>query len=124
VPYVTLGSRSAAGAADTTGVNPGNWTVTFDSAAINVNVPQAEVYKIVVQGAASGATFNVAVNTAIWDLAVYAVQNSWDPQQPLIIRPGDTVFFYYSSKSTDGHQPSITIWLRYEITLGQVFGIT
>jgi hypothetical protein len=121
---MTLGSRSAAGAADTTGVNPGNWTVTFDSAAINVNVPQAEVYKIVVQGAASGATFNVAVNTAIWDLAVYAVQNSWDPQQPLIIRPGDTVFFYYSSKSTDGHQPSITIWLRYEITLGQVFGIT
>jgi hypothetical protein len=124
MPYVGLGWRNATGQADTTGVNPGNWTVTFDSAAINVNVPQAEVYKIVVTGAAQGSTFNVAINTALWDLAVYAVQNSWDPQQPLIIRPGDTLYFYYSSHASDGHQPSITIWLRYEITLGQVFGLT
>lgn len=122
MPYKGLGWRNATGQADTTGTNPGNWTVTFDSAALFFNYPEVEVYKIVVTGAAQGATFNVAINTALWDLAVYAVQNSWDPQQPLPIHPGDTLYFYYTSAATDGHKPSVTIWLRYEVALASIFG--
>jgi hypothetical protein len=122
MPYRTLGSRAATGAKDTTGRNPGNWTVTFDPNLLNVQVTEFEVYKIVVTGAASSATFNVYVGQQLWDTSVYATNNSWDPQQPLIVRFGDTIYFFYSSASTDGNMPSITIWLRYDVALTSVFG--
>ena len=120
--YVTLGARTLLGAADTTGNNPGNWTVVFDPNAININEPFFECYKIVVTGAAQTATFNVNVNVNQWDTAVYATNNSWDPAQPLLLRPGDTLYFYYSSASSDGKQPKITAWFRYDPALKQIWG--
>jgi hypothetical protein len=121
MPNEPLGWRTQYGAADTTGNNPGKWTVAFPSNIINVNVAIAEVYKIATVGAAQGATFNVYINNALWDVAVYAAQNAWDPQQPLLIRPGDAVYFYYSSLATDGHQPVVTMHLRWEKSLS-LFG--
>ncbi len=121
MPYRTLGSRKATGAADTTGFNPGNWTVTFDPGLLNATVPEFEIYKIVVKGAATTATFDVYLDTMQWDISVYAVRNSWDPVQPLIVRYGQSVFFYYSTASSDGNQPVITVWLRHEVSLTQVF---
>lgn len=122
--YVGLGWRSANGAADNTGNNAGNWTVQFTPLVINVNVPRFELYKIVVKGAAATATFDVFVNTGQWDTSVYAVHNSWDPVQPLLLTPGDTVYFYYSTASSDGNQPVITAWFRYDPALEQIYGIT
>lgn len=122
--YVTLGARAAKGAADTTGNNAGNWTVVFDPGLINVNEPLFECYKLVVTGAANTATFNVYVNAYLWDTAVYATNNSWDPQQPLLMRAGDILYFYYSSGSGDGHQPLITAWFRYDPVLRQVYGLS
>lgn len=122
MPYRTLGSRQASGAKDTTGNNAGNWTVTFDPNLLNVNVPQFECWKIVVKGAAATATFDVFVNGAQFDISVYAKQNSWDPVQPMILRPGDILYFYYSTVATDGNKPQVTIWLRYDIALISVFG--
>lgn len=121
--YVGLNARTAKGAGDTTGVNPGNWTVQFSPQVINVNVPHFELYKLVVKGAAGTATFDVYVNTNQWDTAVYAVHNSWDPQQPLLLTPGDTVYFYYSTASSDGNQPVITAWFRYDPALSQIYNI-
>jgi hypothetical protein len=122
MPYKTLGSRSAAGAADTTGNNKGNWTVQFPPSLLNVNVPEFECWKIIVTGGSPSATFNVYINGAIFDTAVYAPNNSWDPTQPMILRPGDTLYFYYSDADSDGYEPSITIWLRYDVALSSVFG--
>ena len=121
--YVGLGVRTAKGAADTTGNNKGNWTVVFDPQTINANVPHFELYKLVVKGAGSTATFDVFVNTNQWDTSVYAVHNSWDPQQPLLLTPGDTIYFYYSTASSDGNQPSVTAWFRYDPALSQIYNI-
>jgi hypothetical protein len=122
--YVGLGARTVNGAADTTGTNKGNWTVQFTPSVINVNVPHFECYKIVVTGANSSATFNVYVNVYQWDTAVYATNNSWDPVQPLLLTPGDTVYFYYSSASSDGDKPVVTAWFRYDPALTQIYGLT
>ena len=122
--YVGLGARNASGAADTTGTNKGNWTVQFTPQVINVNVPHFELYKLVVTGAANTATFNVYVNVYQWDTAVYATNNSWDPTQPLLLTPGDSVYFYYSSASTDGNRPLITAWFRYDPALTQVYALS
>ena len=123
MPYQTLGSRAATGAADTTGQNKGNWTVTFAPKDLAVTVTEFEVYKIVVTKAAQTATFDVFVDSKQWDTSVYATNNSWDPTQPLIMRYGETLYFYYSSASSDGNKPQVTIWLRHEVSLSQVFGL-
>jgi hypothetical protein len=121
--YTTLGSRAKTGTADTTGNNKGNWTVTFAPGDINVTQTEFEVYKIVVTGAAPSATFNVFVDAQQWDTAVYGTNNSWDPQQPLVMRSGQYLYFYYSSAATDGSTPKVTIWLRYQPELSQIYGV-
>lgn len=121
--YQTLGSRSLKGAKDTTGQNTGNWTVAFTPQILDVTVTEFEVYKIVVTGAAPSATFNVYIDLQQWDTSVYGTNNSWDPTQPMLVRYGQTVYLYYSSASTDGHQPAVTIWLRHELALSQVYGV-
>jgi len=123
MPYQTLGSRSATGKADTTGQNPGNWTVQFAPKDLNVTVTEFEVYKIVVTKAAQTATFDVFVDAKQWDTSVYATNNSWDPVQPLIMRNGETLYFFYSSASSDGSMPKVTVWLRHEVSLSKVFGL-
>lgn len=114
--YKSLGNRGPiTGTADTTGLNTGNWTVSFTTDILNCNVPEFEVYKIVVKGA-PGTTFNVYVENKQWDTAVYGQQNSWDPQQPLVMRPGQSLFFLYSDPVSDNTPPVITIWMRYDST--------
>jgi hypothetical protein len=114
--YVTLGSRGpVTGTPDTSGKNPGNWTIAFDPDTINVNISQFEVYKMVVKSAAAGVpTFDVYVDTFQWDTGIYGTRNSWDPVQPLILRPGQYLYFCYSDPDTDGTPPTATIWLRYD----------
>lgn len=111
---VTLGSRGPIkGAADTTTKNPGNWTVAFTPDIINVNIANFEIYKMVVSGAAN-TTFSVYVDNFLWDVGIYGTLNSWDPQQPLIMRPGQALYFAYSDPTSDNTPPSATIWLRYD----------
>lgn len=111
---IPLGSRGPLqGQPDTTGNNLGNWTVTFDPAAIAVNQNPFIVYKIVVQGA-PGSTFTVFVDNRQWDAVQVGQINSWDPNQPLLMQPGQTLFFYYSDPISDGTPPTVTIWLAYE----------
>lgn len=123
MPYVDLGSRSARGAADLTGRNPGNWTVVFDPALINVNEGIFECHKMIVTGGAPTSTFTIYRDLAQWDTAVYGALNSWDAYNPLQLRPGQYIYFFYSSLATDGFQPQVTIHMRYDPSLRQLYGI-
>jgi len=116
--YIDLGSRGPqTGTADNTGLNPGNWTIVFDSSMLP-QVAQYEVYKIVVKGA-QNTTFAVYRDIELWDVGIYGTLNSWDPQQPLLMRKGETLNFAYSDPVTDLTPPVATIWLRYDSTLPQ-----
>lgn len=124
MPYRTLGARTAKGAADTTGQNAGNWTVQFTPAVLNVStqIPEFEVYKIILTGAAQTASFNLYIDVNLWDTNVYGAQNSWEPASGLLIlRAGQSLNFFYNSAASDGHQPLVTLWLRHELALTQVF---
>lgn len=120
--YRTLGYRTVKGAADTTGNNQGNWTVAFTPQVINVTVSDFEIYKLILGGAAQTATFTVYIDNGKWDTNVYAAQNSWEPSSGLmLLRSGQTVYLYYSSASSDGSQPVVTAWFRYDVALAEVF---
>ncbi len=124
MPYRTLGARATVGAADTTGNNTGKWTIQFppNLLAVSVNIPEFEIYKIVLKGAAQTATFDVYIDNFLWDTNVYAHQNSWEPASGLLImRAGQALYLYYSSLATDGNKPTATIWLRHEVALTQEF---
>lgn len=118
--YVTLGARGpVTGLTDMTGLNMGNWTVAFTPAILNVNVPQFEVYKMIVAGAPN-TTFRVYIDGQQWDVGIYGTQNSWDPVQPLIVRPGQYLYFMYSDAVTDANPPVVTVWLRYDPLLNNL----
>lgn len=123
--YKTLGPRTQKGVADTTGNNPGNWTVQFTPADLNINVAFFEVYKIVVKGA-PGSSFDVYVGLNQWDSGIRGDFNSWDPSETLELIPGQDIYFYWSNAATDGNQPSVTMWLRYDQSIyeNQVSGRT
>lgn len=120
--YIELGPRGPVnGAADNTGLNPGNWTIALDPAVLSVSteIRYFEVYKMIVHGA-PGSTFNVYVDRNEWDTAVFGQQNSWDPIQPLKMQNGQTLYFMYSDPVSDGTPPTVTVWLRYDLaTRGQ-----
>lgn len=108
---VDLGPRGpVTGVADQSNpLGAGNWTVTFPAGLLAVQVKQYEVYKMVLQG--PGGFFEVFRNTDWWDTSLLATRNSWDPQQPLLMRQADSLFFYWSVAT--GTAPMVTIWLRY-----------
>jgi hypothetical protein len=111
---ITLGARGpVTGKLDTTTLNPGNWTIAFTPDILDVNVPNFEVYKMVVAGA-NNTTFNVYVDLKQWDVGIYGTLNSWDPMQPLIMRPGETLYFMYSDPVSDNTPPVATVWVRYD----------
>jgi hypothetical protein len=113
--YVSLGPRGPVlGQADPTNANPGNWTVIFDPNTMNTNAPYTEVCKMVVSGSAVGSTFKIFVDTFQWDSVQQGYNNSWDPNVALPYKPGQYIYFYFSGLATDGHQPNVTLWLRYD----------
>jgi hypothetical protein len=117
--YITLGSRGPVkGLPDTSGQNPGNWTIAFTPDIINVNLSQFEVYHMKIAGAVN-TSVRLSVDLAQWDIATYGTLNAWDPAQPLIMRPGETLYYFYSDPVSDGTPPTATIWLRYDPAIAQ-----
>jgi hypothetical protein len=113
--YVTLGSRTAQGAADNSGLNPGNWTIAFTPDVFNVNVNPFEVYKMNVSGA-PGSSFSIWIDNFCYEQGVYGYFNTNDLGNVIPLIPGQTMYLCYSDLATDGFMPTATVWMRYEKT--------
>lgn len=110
MPYDDLGPRVADGVIDSTR-NSGNWIVDFTPANIASRLPLIECYHVMLEGP-NGSTFQVLRNGAKWGASPNGYKNEWDPSQPLPLRSGDTLSFYFSSSADTA--PQVTIWLRTE----------
>jgi len=105
--YDDLGPRFATGTIDPN-VNSGNHVIAFTPQIINSRLPEIECYHIEISGP-TGSTFQVLRNSDKWGSSAQGWINEWDPQQPLPLRSGDTLYFYWSTNTT---APTATIWLR------------
>lgn len=115
--YGYLGKRGPyTGVLDTSGFNPGNWTIAFSPAILNVQIPEYFIYKIQCSGAL-GSTFNIFVENVEWDVNIFGTQNSWhdDAGDGLVVRSGENVYLCYSDAVGDNTPPVATIFLRYDL---------
>lgn len=104
-----LGNRQATGVLDPT--NPyvaGAWTVAFTPRVLSI-FDAFEVYHISVNGP-SGSSFKIFLDTTFYDNVQVGDINAWDPSQPMFVRPGRTIFFYYNV--TTAPAPLVTIFCR------------
>jgi hypothetical protein len=104
-----LGPRSAMGLTNL--VNPlgaGFWTVAFTPAVFSISVP-FEVYHAAVSGPAN-SNFQVWIDSTFYDYAVRGDINSWDPAQPMVIQPGNTLYYYWNTASSP--TPNVTVFCR------------
>lgn len=122
--YAGLGARSAQG----TSTDNISWTITFDPSVLSVStaIPYFEVYHSAVTGV-PGSTFNRYIESWLWDTGVYGNSNTDDPNEPVLMQPGQTLTFKYVYPAADLTPPMATIWLRYDESLlsasGQVTGL-
>lgn len=118
--YVPLGYRPVTAKADISGKNTGFYTCMFDQNVINAKVPVFEVYHLYVTApvlTGGNTTATVAVNEGYWDVTLTGQANGWDPAQPILMQPGDTMWVYWNVPTTNPVPPFVNAWFRYDNTI-------
>jgi hypothetical protein len=117
--YRTLGPTLPLLAVPDQGLTPyqiaGNWTVTADQQSINSHVAQAEIHQINIQSGPVSSSVKIYINNRLWNTVAQGWWNTYDPVNPMYIRPGDQVFMYWNSSNNP--MPTVTFWMRYDIDL-------
>lgn len=114
--YVPLGYRPVKGVADPNGANPGNYTCVFDNSVINAKVSVFEMYHLYVTApliTGGETTATVALNGGYWDVTLTGQANGWDPAQPMLMQPGDTMYVYWNVPTSNTTPPTVTAWFRF-----------
>lgn len=117
MPFMTLGPRPVTAVADTTGGNPGNWTAIIDQSVINSTVPVIELYHMYISAptlVGQSTTAQVKLNSAFWDATLIGQLNSWDPAQPMLLTPGDTIYVEFNVPTSTTPAPIVVCWFRYQ----------
>lgn len=58
----------------------------------------------------AGSSFEVWVDTTFYSSVKQGGRNDWDPAQPLRMRPGETLYFYFNTATGDA--PVVSIFCR------------
>lgn len=101
---------------DQTGRNAGNYTIEATQSDFNFRVAQAEIYQISIDGP-TGSSFTVYRGPRRWNTVQQGWANSWDPTNPLYVRPGDSVFLFWNVGPPSLPAPTAVFWLRYDTEL-------
>lgn len=107
-----LGYRQASGVIDNSGQSPygnGKWAVTFDPKTLAMSMNNFEVYHLALTGPL-GSQVQVFTDRIFYDITDHGDLNSWDPNSPLRLNGGNTVYLYWNSAALP--KPMVTIWLR------------
>lgn len=117
MPYAPLGARPVVAVADTTGQNTGNWTAMIDNSVISTNVPYFELYHLYIKSpvlSSAQTSAEVMLNQNFWDATLVAQLNSWDPSQPMLLTPGDTIYVLFDVPISETPAPIVYAWFRYD----------
>lgn len=109
-----LGDRTAIAVISTNGTNPfgnGFWVSTFDQRVFALSTNAFEVYRITLMGPAGSKMLVYRDKTRV-EIVPRGDLNSWNPPQPIQMRGGQTLYFYWNSGAATVPAPDVTIFLR------------
>ena len=112
LPYVTK-----AAAADQSGRNIGNWTLTFTIADLAQRLFMVEVYRYVVQAGPVGSLFTSSVDNFTWHGKAQGSSNGWSEPPALKLREGQTLYLFWNVPISSTPQPRVLIWTRFDDTI-------
>jgi hypothetical protein len=90
--------------------NAGNWICEFSASDIGIAEPKFRVNHVNVEGGPLGSTFKWGYNNARWETVFPGWDTSWDPNNPMKMMNGDTVFFWWNTNTGT----AATVWLYFE----------
>lgn len=114
---------SVSSVADTTGVNQGQLTASFTTGVLGTMPPIYEWYRATVATVIPGQLFTPAPCGIYLNLRkpvsfTYPVGGSeWDAAQPVLMRNGDELFFFWQLASSAVPVPYVTCFFRYDTDL-------
>lgn len=114
---------SVTSAADTTTLNTGNLTAAFTVNVLGTMPPVWEWYRAIITTQTPGQVFQPApcsiyVNQSKPVSFTYpAGGTEWDPSQPIQLRQGDELYFFWQLAANVTPVPVVTIYTRFDITL-------
>jgi len=115
--YVPLGSRYALGAADTTGLNPGNITIAFTTNIVDISIANFELYHAVITNVVPGITATIYLGTRVYSFTGPQGGSEWDPSQPMLLIPGQEFYFCTTQAAGLTPVPTVTAYFRYDPSL-------
>ena len=113
-------------ALDTTGNNAGNLTNALTPEFIGINCPIFEVYKMTVSNVPGGGQATIYRDLQLFSFVFPLVGSEWDPSQPMFLRPGQGIYFYWNlpAATTPKPWPQVTAFFRYDTQLPANRGYT
>jgi hypothetical protein len=106
-----LGNAYAEAVPDTTGRNPGNYTVTFDNSVLSMNLPTFECYHIAIDGPI-GSSFQIYIGNNFYDNVAVGWKNSWDPSQTMKLELGQVIYFFWNVGAGQTPVPTVTMYFQ------------
>lgn len=109
-------------AADQTGANTGNLTAAFTTNILGTMPAVYEWYHAIID-TATGALFTPAACPVMLNIRKPATftypagGTEWDPSQPIQMRSGDELFFFWQLASSVTPVPRVTCYFRYDTTV-------
>lgn len=113
--YVDFGPQGfLTGRADTTGLNPGNWSIIIDQAQMGIQVPQAEIYEMSIT-AAVGATMTMYKNGKNPRVFLQGFNHlTAKDGAGEYIKTGDQIWLCFSDSIADNTPPTCVYQLRVD----------
>ncbi len=116
--YVGLPPIPKTAAADTTGMNPGNYTALFMASDFTSGVPYMEIPRMVISGGTVLAQIRVYLGTQLFDTANVGFNGItvWSARNPMVLLPGTEVKVLFTIPASAA-APTVTLWPRYDADL-------
>jgi hypothetical protein len=92
--------------------NAGNWICEFQASDIGISEPKFQVYHIVVDGGPIGGKFTYYHNNVKYGSVFPGWDTEWDPNNPMKLNSGDTVYFWWNTGV--GDPAEVTLFFEKE----------
>lgn len=107
-------------AADLTGFNPGNLTTPFTTGVLGTMPAIYEWYRGTIAGPTPSqqpvpAPATIYVNNKPVSFTYPVGGSAFSPPQPVLMRDGDELYFYWNLPVSTAVKPVVTLWFRYDL---------